>query len=90
MSSSNIAPTQPVSAESVPDAPREIAPPEAADERHATSLGALQTLLLGGLSALGPLSTDMYLPALPALSYVGMGSRFTVTLPSETLDRRPS
>ena len=25
-------------------------------------------LILGGLSALGPLSTDMYLPALPALS----------------------
>src|SRR6476659_7624502 len=30
--------------------------------------GARDVLILGGLSALGPLSTDMYLPALPALS----------------------
>jgi DHA1 family bicyclomycin/chloramphenicol resistance-like MFS transporter len=29
---------------------------------------ALHVLILGGLSAIGPLSTDMYLPALPALS----------------------
>jgi DHA1 family bicyclomycin/chloramphenicol resistance-like MFS transporter len=28
----------------------------------------LHVLILGGLSAIGPLSTDMYLPALPALS----------------------
>jgi MFS transporter, DHA1 family, multidrug resistance protein len=33
-----------------------------------TPIRALHVLVLGGLSALGPLSTDMYLPALPALS----------------------
>jgi DHA1 family bicyclomycin/chloramphenicol resistance-like MFS transporter len=33
-----------------------------------TPIRALHVLTLGGLSALGPLSTDMYLPALPALS----------------------
>jgi DHA1 family bicyclomycin/chloramphenicol resistance-like MFS transporter len=33
-----------------------------------TPIRALHVLILGGLSALGPLSTDMYLPALPALS----------------------
>jgi MFS transporter, DHA1 family, multidrug resistance protein len=35
---------------------------------RATPIRALHVLVLGGLSALGPLSTDMYLPALPALS----------------------
>ena len=34
----------------------------------ATKIRAVHLLILGGLSALGPLSTDMYLPALPALS----------------------
>src|SRR5882724_7405582 len=33
-----------------------------------TPIRALQVLILGGLSALGPLSTDMYLPALPTIS----------------------
>src|SRR5262245_53687776 len=35
----------------------------------ATRIRPLHVLILGGLSALGPLSTDMYLPALPALSH---------------------
>src|SRR5690348_15272758 len=30
---------------------------------------ARHVLILGGLSAFGPLSTDMYLPSLPALSH---------------------
>jgi len=34
----------------------------------APSIRAIHVLILGGLSAIGPLSTDMYLPALPALS----------------------
>jgi DHA1 family bicyclomycin/chloramphenicol resistance-like MFS transporter len=34
----------------------------------ATEIRSIHLLILGGLSALGPLSTDMYLPALPALS----------------------
>jgi MFS transporter, DHA1 family, multidrug resistance protein len=34
----------------------------------AISIRALHVLILGGLSAIGPLSTDMYLPALPMLS----------------------
>src|SRR5215212_411713 len=36
---------------------------------RATPIRALHVLILGGLSAIGPLSTDMYLPALPALSH---------------------
>jgi len=39
-----------------------------ADAERSTLIRALHVLILGGLSALGPLSTDMYLPALPALS----------------------
>jgi DHA1 family bicyclomycin/chloramphenicol resistance-like MFS transporter len=38
-----------------------------ASAERATPIRALHVLVLGGLSALGPLSTDMYLPALPAL-----------------------
>jgi MFS transporter, DHA1 family, multidrug resistance protein len=34
-----------------------------------TSIRPLHLLILGGLSALGPLSTDMYLPALPTISH---------------------
>src|SRR5689334_13520696 len=45
---------------------RRPAQPERAAER--TPISARDVLILGGLSALGPLSTDMYLPALPALS----------------------
>src|SRR6476659_2280452 len=37
-------------------------------QERSTPIQALHVLILGGLSALGPLSTDMYLPALPALS----------------------
>jgi MFS transporter, DHA1 family, multidrug resistance protein len=33
-----------------------------------THIRPIHLLILGGLSAMGPLSTDMYLPALPALS----------------------
>jgi MFS transporter, DHA1 family, multidrug resistance protein len=36
---------------------------------RATPIRAFHVLILGGLSALGPLSTDMYLPSLPALSH---------------------
>src|SRR5258708_2167135 len=39
-----------------------------ASAERSTPIRALHVLVLGGLSALGPLSTDMYLPALPALS----------------------
>lgn len=67
MSSSNIAPTQPTTTEGAIGASGMAASPAAADEHQATPIGALQLLILGGLSALGPLSTDMYLPALPAL-----------------------
>ena len=35
----------------------------------ATPIRALHVLILGALSALGPLSTDMYLPALPTISH---------------------
>src|SRR3954471_17308056 len=44
------------------------ATPAIASEARSTPIRALHVLILGGLSALGPLSTDMYLPALPALS----------------------
>jgi DHA1 family bicyclomycin/chloramphenicol resistance-like MFS transporter len=40
-----------------------------ASVERSTPIRALHVLVLGGLSALGPLSTDMYLPALPALSH---------------------
>jgi DHA1 family bicyclomycin/chloramphenicol resistance-like MFS transporter len=40
-----------------------------ASTQTATRIRPLHVLILGGLSALGPLSTDMYLPALPALSH---------------------
>ena len=46
----------------------EIAPGVTASADRSTPIRALHVLILGGLSALGPLSTDMYLPALPALS----------------------
>jgi MFS transporter, DHA1 family, multidrug resistance protein len=38
-----------------------------ASRDHASKIQPLHALILGGLSALGALSTDMYLPALPAL-----------------------
>jgi MFS transporter, DHA1 family, multidrug resistance protein len=45
-----------------------LATQASARAERATPIRALHVLMLGGLSALGPLSTDMYLPALPALS----------------------
>jgi DHA1 family bicyclomycin/chloramphenicol resistance-like MFS transporter len=47
----------------------EIEPRAMASTQTATRIRPLHVLILGGLSALGPLSTDMYLPALPALSH---------------------
>jgi DHA1 family bicyclomycin/chloramphenicol resistance-like MFS transporter len=44
------------------------APSTAAERGSATQIRAMHVLILGGLSAIGPLSADMYLPALPALS----------------------
>src|SRR5689334_9655206 len=48
----------------------ESAQPQAivASPNAETPIQTMHVLILGGLSALGPLSTDMYLPALPALS----------------------
>jgi DHA1 family bicyclomycin/chloramphenicol resistance-like MFS transporter len=43
--------------------------PPASGVAAATPIRALHVLILGGLSAIGPLSTDMYLPALPTLSH---------------------
>jgi DHA1 family bicyclomycin/chloramphenicol resistance-like MFS transporter len=43
-------------------------PRVAGDAGAPAAIRPLHVLILGGLSALGPLSTDMYLPALPALS----------------------
>src|SRR5829696_5340458 len=42
--------------------------PAITSAERSTPIRALHVLILGGLSALGPLSTDMSLPALPALS----------------------
>src|SRR5690242_14913803 len=44
-------------------------PRVADDPQPSTAIRPVHILILGGLSALGPLSTDMYLPALPALSH---------------------
>lgn len=40
-----------------------------ASKDTSTSIRLLHLLILGGLGALGPLSTDMYLPALPTISH---------------------
>ena len=50
--------------------PAKAAPEQWATEgtNTATPIRPLHVLILGGLSALGPLSTDMYLPALPTIS----------------------
>lgn len=39
------------------------------NQETSTRIRASHVLILGGLSAFGPLSTDMYLPSLPALSH---------------------
>ncbi|MEU9008498.1 multidrug effflux MFS transporter [Streptomyces sp. NPDC048479] len=50
-------------------APAQAAPvPAAAPVAAARRVGLLVTLVLGGLTALPPLSMDMYLPALPAVT----------------------
>ncbi|MEU4132605.1 multidrug effflux MFS transporter [Streptomyces wuyuanensis] len=53
-----------------PSPPRAAAPAAVAAARRA---GLLVTLVLGGLTALPPLSMDMYLPALPEVT-VGLGA----------------
>jgi MFS transporter, DHA1 family, multidrug resistance protein len=69
MSSSDLSSTQPSSQDAALNwAIEEIAPGVTASADRSTPIRALHVLILGGLSALGPLSTDMYLPALPALS----------------------
>ncbi len=50
----------------------EVAEPPATDGKetaNSTRVRARHVLILGGLTALGPLSTDMYLPALPSVSH---------------------
>jgi DHA1 family bicyclomycin/chloramphenicol resistance-like MFS transporter len=47
---------------------RDVAAP-AKGSISTASIRPIHVLILGGLSAIGPLSTDMYLPALPALSH---------------------
>jgi len=69
MSSSDLSSTQPSSQDAALNwAIEEIALGVTASADRSTPIRALHVLILGGLSALGPLSTDMYLPALPALS----------------------
>ncbi len=69
MSSSDLSSTQPSSQSTTMNwAVEETAPGLVASADRAAPIRALHVLILGGLSALGPLSTDMYLPALPALS----------------------
>jgi DHA1 family bicyclomycin/chloramphenicol resistance-like MFS transporter len=69
MSNSDLSSTQPSSQDVALNwAIEEIAPGVTASADRSTPIRALHVLILGGLSALGPLSTDMYLPALPALS----------------------
>ncbi|MFF5566608.1 Bcr/CflA family multidrug efflux MFS transporter [Streptomyces sp. NPDC012623] len=51
-----------------PSGPPQPAAPAAADPTVARRAGLLVTLVLGGLTALPPLSMDMYLPALPEVT----------------------
>ncbi|MEV6393781.1 multidrug effflux MFS transporter [Streptomyces sp. NPDC051907] len=48
--------------------PAPLPPSETAPQTAARRAGLLVTLVLGGLTALPPLSMDMYLPALPAVT----------------------
>jgi DHA1 family bicyclomycin/chloramphenicol resistance-like MFS transporter len=58
----------------VPDSPETVPPPPAVraaapvDAPAPARIGLLLTLVLGSLSALAPLSMDMYLPALPRIT----------------------
>jgi DHA1 family bicyclomycin/chloramphenicol resistance-like MFS transporter len=54
-----------------------VLPPDAA---HKARVGLLVTLVLGGLTALPPLSMDMYLPALPQVSDALHSNSATVQL----------
>jgi DHA1 family bicyclomycin/chloramphenicol resistance-like MFS transporter len=53
---------------STPDASKPVRPVRLAVPTAARRTGLLVTLVLGGLTALPPLSMDMYLPALPAVT----------------------
>jgi DHA1 family bicyclomycin/chloramphenicol resistance-like MFS transporter len=53
---------------STPDASKPVRPERLAVPTAARRTGLLVTLVLGGLTALPPLSMDMYLPALPAVT----------------------
>ncbi|WP_327323239.1 multidrug effflux MFS transporter [Streptomyces sp. NBC_01210] len=69
--SADPAPAQAAPAQAAPAqaAPAQVAPvPVAAPVAAARRVGLLVTLVLGGLTALPPLSMDMYLPALPAVT----------------------
>ncbi|MFF3453776.1 Bcr/CflA family multidrug efflux MFS transporter [Streptomyces sp. NPDC002730] len=69
--SADPAPAQAAPAQAAPAqaAPAQAAPvPAAAPVAAARRAGLLVTLVLGGLTALPPLSMDMYLPALPAVT----------------------
>lgn len=48
--------------------PRTIPSPVTADANPAAPIRLYHVLMLGGLTAFGPLATDLYLPALPAVS----------------------
>ncbi|MGA5419047.1 multidrug effflux MFS transporter [Streptomyces lavendulocolor] len=52
----------------IPTEPPRTAPPAPAPAPAARRAGLLVTLVLGGLTALPPLSMDMYLPALPEVT----------------------
>jgi DHA1 family bicyclomycin/chloramphenicol resistance-like MFS transporter len=67
MSSTNLAPTQPDGQEATWALSVEGDEPIAAESK--TPIRALLVLVLGGLTALAPLSTDMYLPSLPTVSH---------------------
>jgi MFS transporter, DHA1 family, multidrug resistance protein len=75
---SPMAPTQSATGEGVISASGMTTSPGADVEQQTTPMRALPLLILGGLSALGPLSTDMYLPALPALGQE-LGATMTQT-----------
>ena len=66
---------QPTTATSMPVTGAQIG---TASKGSANSIRWRHVLILGGLSALGPLSTDMYLPALPTISR-GLGGTMAQT-----------
>ncbi|MEU5979560.1 multidrug effflux MFS transporter [Streptomyces sp. NPDC047315] len=74
------APTAAVPAPAVPGPSRSPEDPPAPGVVAARRVGLLVTLVLGGLTALPPLSMDMYLPALPAVTDSLTASASTVQL----------